>query len=456
MLVQRELIISIYIKCVRLVSVTLLSNGCIRWTVCIIRIDYVTTPRIQVINRQLFCTVVSVLDTYGIVSIQSKALEQFSLGKTTDTGISVISYGITGLLAVSNVVFHIIAIEATIRTEEATPTPHICIGITTGIRFCIFLVVVAEATTYLQPVSNVGSNVHGYIVTTELIRIESHDTFFLVVTQRHVVRSLSAGTLYRNVVVLSRLPVAVHNAYYVPVSIIETLTCFIVQVKVIARNHFTITGLTTVTFQPVFCLANEIIIHIHTEQFIFQTGTFIGCTKGTSLCCHVWIVRQNGRSCPREVVGIVDLYSVHLLGALCSNQYHTKCSTCTINRSRSSILQYGDVFNIVRVDKRKVVDNHTIQYDKRSTLRTVTQCTGTTDSHNRSFTQLTTGIQYGQTRNNTLQSLTDITLRTAFHSLCHIHSCNGTSQVGLLLSTVTYYYHFFQQFRIFYKIHGNP
>ena len=327
-----------------------MSNGSIRRTVRVIRIDYVTTPRVQVINRQLFCTVVSVLDTYGIIGIQSQALEQLRLGETTDTGISIVSHLITGLLTVSDVVFHVITVESTVRTEEATPTPHISIGITTGIRFCILLVVITETTTYLQPVINIRSNVHGYIVTAEFVRIESHDTFFLVITQRHVVRSLATCSLYRYVMVLSRLPIAIHDTYYIPVCIIKTHTCFHVQIEVITRNHFTITGsFAIVTLQPVFCLLNEFIVHVHTEQFVFQTSTFVGCTQSTSLSSNGRIVRQDRRCCPREVVGIIDFHSVHLLGTLGSNQDNTECSTCTINRSRGSVLQYRDVFDIVRI-----------------------------------------------------------------------------------------------------------
>ena len=81
---------------------------------------------------------------------------------------------------------------------------------------------------------------------------------------------------------------------------------------------------------------------------------------------RIELVRQVGRTGITETVVVVHrhLSSLTFLGG---NQNHTKSCTRTVDGRRGSVFQYGDAFNIFRVQSIHI-SFHTVNQDKRFTL----------------------------------------------------------------------------------------
>ena len=90
----------------------------------------------------------------------------------------------------------------------------------------------------------------------------------------------------------------------------------------------------------------------------------------------------NVRPADSTIVTEFNLTSLTLLGG---HEDHTVSSTCTVDGSRSSILQHVDALDIVRVDAVKATTCHTVNHIERSV---VTDGALTTDVHIVSFTRL--------------------------------------------------------------------
>ena len=127
------------------------------------------------------------------------------------------------------------------------------------------------------------------------------------------------------------------------------------------------------------------------------------------------------------------------------DQDHTKRSARTVDRRRSRIFQYGNAFDVGRVDKRQVLYRNAVDDQVRITLFAVAQRTDTTDLHRRLGVDTTFGVQNRKARNDTLQRLGYVHLRLAVQCLVNIYYGNGTRQVGFLLCTVTHYHHFVEK-----------
>ena len=160
-----------------------------------------------------------------------------------------------------------------------------------------------------------------------------------------------------------------------------------------------------------------------------------------SRSCIFW---QLSQSLPTYQTRVVHL-ALTRLTTLGSNQDDTVRSLRTIDSSRSSILQYRDRFDIVRIDvvhgRFNTIHNHHRIGNVESTCTTYTDSTVV-------GTWLTTTLSNSHTRKQTLQTGRNRSNRTAFDQLV-VHISYRTGQVSLLLSTVTYNNHFFQVHVVF-------
>ena len=148
----------------------------------IIRFRNITTPSIEYINRNIGIFIVAVSKVVSEVCLESQTIKNLSLDVAVDTSKACYIVVITSLLLVSNTVHTVywsaISIKhVTVRTEEATPAPHISICITPSVRHIIGLVHEIEAETCFQPIGQSYIEVSVYIVTLQLIRVEVHLTF---------------------------------------------------------------------------------------------------------------------------------------------------------------------------------------------------------------------------------------------------------------------------------------
>ena len=114
-------------------------------------------------------------------------------------------------------------------------------------------------------------------------------------------------------------------------------------------------------------LACQIILDAF-HSFIIEDGA----TTGIDVCRievsgpiqRVGHVRKLSSCTETHVTRIVHLY-FSCLTTLCCNHDYTECSTRTVNRSRSSILQYRNAFNIIRVQRVHVAFNTVNQNQRR-------------------------------------------------------------------------------------------
>ena len=243
-----------------------------------------------------------------------------------------------------------------------------------------------------------------------------------------------------------------HDVLYIPVSIVHSTATIRIHIVVtyiahaLEWTHFTITGfLATILLFPCFCIRQHS-IQIHTEQFVSQTGTLVSLAQSLNLARYCTIIRQVSSIAPREVIRILNRNSILSLSSLSLQHDYTTGCTRTVDRSRSGILQYRDVFNVFRIQERDIAHRNAIDNIKR--FQCTIDRTDTTDFNRSTTIDVTTIISDSQTRHSTLQCFHYVCLRTTFHGLAYVYSRNSTSQVGLFLSTVTYYNHFIQEFII--------
>ena len=88
------------------------------------------------------------------------------------------------------------------------------------------------------------------------------------------------------------------------------------------------------------------------------------------------ILPLNG-TCVERYRAIIINGNLILGRGLGSNENYTITTSCTVYRSRSSILQYSNVLNILRVNRVKVTLNTVDEYECRTTLTERDGLTGT-------------------------------------------------------------------------------
>ncbi len=134
------------------------------------------------------------------------------------------------------------------------------------------------------------------------------------------------------------------------------------------------------------------------------------------------------------------------LATLGSDKYYTVTCRSTIQRSRSSILQYCQALNIGRVNITDIsIEHSTIHYIKRS-VRSI-HGTETTDTDACTVTRLTSSSSNLHTRGITLQCIGSVRNGTFLQCLCTYRRC-GTGERRLLCSTISYYNDIFQYLSI--------
>ena len=130
-----------------------------------------------------------------------------------------------------------------------------------------------------------------------------------------------------------------------------------------------------------------------------------------------------------------------------SNQDNAIGRLRTVDSGRSGIFQYGNTFDIVRVDRVHRTGFDTIHQDIRVSR---VQRTDTTHADRTAILPGTaTAGSNLNTRHSTLQSGRNVLYRTVFQHFTVYHS-NSTGHIHLLLRTVTYDNDFFQLLRVFH------
>ena len=130
---------------------------------------------------------------------------------------------------------------------------------------------------------------------------------------------------------------------------------------------------------------------------------------------------------------------------------HTVCGTCTVNRTGSRILQYGNILNVIGIDVRKfhfhsIYQNIWSRIPRQVSLATQGQCTRSTRSSG-------IAVAYGQARHHPLQALSGVSQRTGFKGIS-FYRRNGTGKIYFLLYAITHYHYFIQLLCI--AFHHNP
>ena len=135
------------------------------------------------------------------------------------------------------------------------------------------------------------------------------------------------------------------------------------------------------------------------------------------------------------------------------HQNYTECSTCPVNRSRRSILQNRNRFNIIRVQRIKTTLD-TVNQNQRRRARAITNRTDATDIKAHGTIERTTFASYRkvQARNCTLQCLGYICYRTGGKYLGVYHT-NSTRHIDFFLGSITHYHNFVQRLCVILQSH---
>ena len=138
------------------------------------------------------------------------------------------------------------------------------------------------------------------------------------------------------------------HACNIPVCI-PTILIIVNAINHLTIRRFTILDAKCLTFWRVCpikpCLCFFLIcfsVYIHTKQLWVCTCTILTFCHSFCLLKHSWKIRSNSSLAPCKVVVISYSYFLSSFSRLCSYQYHTKCSTSTVDSGRRSIFQYRD------------------------------------------------------------------------------------------------------------------
>ena len=192
------------------------------------------------------------------------------------------------------------------------------------------------------------------------------------------------------------------------------------------------------------CAVHEVILAVFTHavatgQRCATVGAGLSKVVAVLVGIHQ-VVGAAGNLVDTEVALVVELQRLVLLTILRGDDDHTVCSTRTVDSTCRCVLQHLNGLDVVR---REVADGSTHGHAVNDVQRgCATKRTNTTDAHRRVGTGLTVRGDL-HTSNLTLEHRRDVRVRNLLHFL-GIHNRNGTSQVGLLLSTVTHNDHLIQ------------
>ena len=187
-------------------------------------------------------------------------------------------------------------------------------------------------------------------------------------------------------------------------------------------------------------------LQIVVRETRIQTFSYQRLVKQTSIVVWAKAVNCFSRSLDTYITVVWDT-SLSCLTTFCCNQDDTVRCFRTIDGSWSSVFQYRDALNIVRVNRVHCSCFDTVHQDIRVSS---IQCTDTTHADCRTIlTRTALSWSHLHTRHHTLQTRRNVLDRTAFQSLA-IYWRYRTGEVHLLLCTVTYNYDFVQSFSILF------
>ena len=331
--------------------------------------------------------------------------------------------------------------------------PYVCITWSILVRFRVYRTSEENVGTNLPPVADLSSDVAVQCVTVILVGIECHHTFLLHVTQWNVESSLVRTTSYREIMVLLWSPLLGKFVYSVERTIPISLTVDDFNVTTqLDVTQFLLRHATVLVF-PSLETTDVVLVYVETYRWargLTLTAQYFHDELGIVYSRSQF--RKFGWRLPCKVVRVRKTHLFVGLTLLGRNQDYTPCSTSTVDRRWSGILQYWDWFDVIRINEVQVWNFHVIHENQRSVGCSSIQWTvRTTELDVWWCTYTTLVVSNRKTWRHTLQRLGNIGYRTASNRIFHVYVCYGTSQVSLLLSTITYYNDFFQKFIVVFQ-----
>ena len=242
---------------------------------------------------------------------------------------------------------------------------------------------------------------------------------------------------------VGRSRVVEHDSGNIPVCIVHCAGAVFVNIVVayivpaLEGTHLAVaSGLTGVLSFPSLGIG-EHLVEVHTEELVLGTLTVVGLHEGADLVGHARIPGERRGLTPTDIVGVSHADTVLSLRHLGCDEDNTESGTGTVNRSGGSILEHGDVGDIVRVEIREVFGGNTVDNNKRRGSAMVGESTDTADLHLRCTVEVTVGVGNCKTGDSALEGLGDVSGRTAFHRAGHVDSSDGAGEVSAFLGAVT-------------------
>ena len=205
------------------------------------------------------------------------------------------------------------------------------------------------------PRSQFGRNLGCHIVTVQAFVTQLNQTSVVQVVQGEIIVHLFRTSGSTDVMFLRESHVLIN--YVIPVHIVVTGCITVLPVTVGTGGNGRSQLATLVVQNSLQVLIREVMAP--TRSIVTTVIEISG------KCIRVHSVRHVNRRSPTETVVVVNLGLACLTGLGC-NQDNTERSTGTIDGRSCRILQYGYIFNILRIHGVQVTF-HTVNQDKRRT-----------------------------------------------------------------------------------------
>ena len=297
---------------------------------------------------------------------------------------------------------------------------------------------------------SVGATWH--TITLVAVSVDFHDTILTKIAKTNIVCSVSCWT--RNVDVVSLLECIILHKHFSTVKGTIEVELAVHDLKVAAKNQFIAQVHTTIYTVPLLHAFYRLEVPCQVAwidlfrkiRVLAQTS----CPWHLSALICLYNLRCYSWTTPWEVVAISNLYFVALLGLLCGNKHNTEGCFYTIDWWGSSIFQYRNALNVLRVDVLQAVTLHVINKDKRVGWA-IYWTDDTTDFYRWVNTKLTSGCSNSKSWGRALQTTCDIGDWACFKLLCNIHSAHGTCKVDSFLGAITHNHHFVKHHLVLIK-----
>ena len=322
--------------------------------------------------------------------------------------------------------------RAKVGTVECTVDLCCLVTAVTSVRSIPVSVVVDGLQPHLQPIGDVRSQVQVDIETAVLIVVMFQCSPLVEETYRTVIGGLARTSVERQGVLLHQGVIFDGFIYPVGVAAIQILVG-IGRIDEYRQIVFRV-GIIGIDM-----------IHIVLIVVIASTRVAVGQIMEIGKCPRIHILRFACRRIDRPVGRERDLGFL-VFTFLGGNQHDTIGCLCSVNRSRSRILQYRYAFHIGRIDH---VGIHLHTIDQYQGSGRVYRCS-TTNVEPVSFARRTVVGGNVQVTDHTLQSLAKIGDRATLQCLCR-NTGYGSGEVGFLLCTITHHHDFVQGFAVLFQ-----